>query len=287
MTHINRQGAVDFSVGYKIQTTWKFQEAMTFVLEGLGASLFFVALLAGSIAGMAAGVVVLIGSGALLMSHLGRPMNMIYVAANFRHSWMSRGAVLIPVFILLALLTVLALGVLGWQPGAGSRIALIVVFAALTLFTVMKSGLVLTTFPAIAFWGGGLLPVIFALSGLSTGLAVFTAYDGFLLARWAWLTPALTAALAVALAMHLLSMRNAGRAAKVSVGLIGQRHAAAFYGAGGLVGLAVPLALGIYLAIDPAAATPWLAIAIAATRLLGDIAIRDVLLKVGVYDKVR
>jgi formate-dependent nitrite reductase membrane component NrfD len=286
MTHIFRQGDVDFSVGYKVQTTWGFQEGLTFVLEGLGATLFFVALLAGHLVGMALGVVVLGASGVLLMMHLGRPKNMIYVMANFRHSWMSRGAVLIPTFIGLGALVVVA-DLAGAPLTGGVRIAALVVFLLLTLFTAMKSGLVLSTFPAIAFWNGGLLPVIFGLSGLSAGVAIFGAFDDFVTALWSWVGPALTAALLVTLAIHLITMRNAGRAAKVSMGLIGARHALPIYGGAVGVGLALPLVLGIYAAIVPGEATTWLWIVIAVARLAGDILLRDVLLKVGVFDKVR
>jgi formate-dependent nitrite reductase membrane component NrfD len=287
MTNVFPQSKVDFSVGYKNQTTWGFQEGLTFVLEGLGATLFFVALLADNVWGMAGGVVVLAASGVLLMMHLGRPRNMIYVMANFRHSWMSRGAVLIPLFIGLGFVLVVAQGVLGWTVMGGWRVAIEIVVLMLTLFTVMKSGLVLSTFPAIAFWNGGLLPVIFGLSGLSAGLAIFGAFDGFFTTQWIWLVPALTAGLLVTLAIHLITMNNAGRAAKVSVGLIRTRHALPFYGGAMGLGLVLPLGLGIYAVIVPGDATTLLWVAIAALRLLGDIVLRDVLLKVGVFDKVR
>jgi len=286
MTNILRQGDVDFSVGYKVQTTWGFQEGLTFVLEGLGATLFFVALLAGNVWGMALGVVVLGASGVLLMMHLGRPKNMIYVMANFRHSWMSRGAVLIPAFIGLGALVVVA-DAAGAPLAGGVRVAALIVFLLLTLFTVMKSGLVLSTFPAIAFWNGGLLPVIFGLSGLSAGIALFGALEDFVVARWIWLGPVLTAGLLVTLTVHLITMRNGGRAAKVSMGLIGARHALPFYGGAVGIGLALPLALGIYAAIVPGDATTWLWVVVAVARLAGDIVLRDVLLKVGVFDKVR
>jgi formate-dependent nitrite reductase membrane component NrfD len=287
MTKVFPQGKVDFSVGYKNQTTWGFQEGLTFVLEGLGATLFFVALLANNVWGMAGGVVVLAASGVLLMMHLGRPQNMIYVMANFRHSWMSRGAVLIPLFIALGFVLVIAQGALGMTITDGWRVAIVIVFLLLTLFTVMKSGLVLSTFPAIAFWNGGLLPVIFGLSGLSAGLAIFGVFDDFFMTRWIWLTPSLTAGLLVTLTIHLVTMNNAGRAAKVSVGLIGARHAFPFYGGAIGIGLVLPVALGIYTTIVPGDATTLLWMVVAAARLAGDIVLRDVLLKVGVFDKVR
>ena len=134
MTNIFPQGTVDFSVGYKTQTTWGFQEGLTFVLEGVGATLFFAALLADNVWGMAAGVVVLGASGVLLMMHLGRPRNMIYVMANFRHSWMSRGAVLIPAFIGLGVPAGRGARRAGPVDTGGWRVAIEIVFLAADAF---------------------------------------------------------------------------------------------------------------------------------------------------------
>lgn len=277
---------MDFSVNYKVQTTWGLQEAMTFVLEGLGAALFFLSLLSDHRTGMLAGVLILVASGILLIMHLGSPKNMIYVLANIRHSWMSRGAALIPLFIVAGFLLLAAEWLFGVSPEGSAKTALIILFLLLTIFVLLKSGLVMTTFPAIAFWNGGLLPIVFALSGLATGIAVFALLDGQSKATFYWVLPALFGILLVVAGIYLMTIREAGRAAKVSAELIGKRYSMSFYGVGILLGMALPLGLGIYLALVPSAASLALFVVIAAARLAGDVVLRDVILKVGVFDKV-
>ena len=284
MTRTIQQSQVDFSVNYKVQTTWGLQEAITFVLEGLGASLFFLALLGDQLAAMVAGILILMASGILLILHLGNPKNMIYVLANIRHSWMSRGAALIPLFIVAGALFIAAELIYGLKP-AGP--ALITLFLLLSVFVALKSGLVMTTFPAIAFWNGGLLPVLFALSGLASGATLYAVFDGEAQAAFYWLLPALFAALLIATLIYLVTIKDAGRSAKVSVDLIGERYPGSFYGAAMLLGMVLPLVIGIYLAFVPSAASVVLFVIMAAARLAGDIVLRHVFLKVGVFDKVR
>jgi formate-dependent nitrite reductase membrane component NrfD len=286
MTKVINQGDVDFSINYKVQTTWGFQEGLTFVLEGLGAMLFFLSLLAGHLGGMIAGILVLMASGVLLMMHLGNPKNMIYVLANIRHSWMSRGAALIPLFIGLGVLIVVAEGLLGLSLEGSARIAALVLFCFLTIFVLLKSGLVMTTFPAISFWNGGLLPIIFALSGMTSGMAVFVSFAGPVWLATFWLMSGAMALLLLALGTYVVTIKDAGRAAKVSVELISERHFAQFYGAGLIFGILMPLAIALYIAFAPSGAVLPLLGLMAAARVVGDIAMRDVILKVGVFDKV-
>ncbi|GEM_PF-1210527 len=286
MTKVIQQGAVDFSVNYKVQTTWGLQEALTFVLEGLGASLFLLSLMSDYLGGMVAGILILMASGVLLIMHLGNPKNMIYVLANIRHSWMSRGAALIPLFIGLGVVIVVLQGLLGISANGPGRTFLLILFALLTIFVVSKSGLVMTTFPAISFWNGGLLPVVFALSGLTSGLTVFLALSGWSLSEYPWILPGLLALLCIAVMLYLLIIKNAGAAANVSVDLITEHHFAEFYGVGIVLGILLPLAIGVYIAFVPTTATFPLFAIMAVARVLGDIVIRDVILKVGVFDKV-
>lgn len=286
MTKVIKQGAVDFSVNYKVQTTWGFQEALTFVLEGLGATLFFLSLLADNLVGMIAGILVLMASGVLLMMHLGNPKNMIYVLANIRNSWMSRGAALIPLFIGLGILIVFAQGFFGIAFGGVPKTVLNALFLVLTIFILLKSGLVMTTFPAISFWNGRLLPLVFGLSGLSAGLAVFGALTGLVPMILVWSVTGTIGLLLLTLTIYLVTIKDAGRAAKVSLELISERHFVQFYGAGLVFGILLPLAIALHIAFVPSAAVLPLLGLMAAARLVGDIAMRDVVLKVGVFDKV-
>jgi len=286
MTKVIQQGEVDFSVNYKVQTTWGFQEALTFVLEGSGATLFFLSLLIDHLGGMIAGVLVLMASGILLIMHLGNPKNMIYVLANIRHSWMSRGAALIPFFIGLGVVIVVAQSVFGLSAGGSGRTVLLVLFALLTIFILLKSGLVMSTFPAISFWASGWIPMIFALSGLTSGLTVFLALSGWSLAEYPWLLISLLALLPIAVAIYLMTIKESAAAAKVSIELINKNHFDVFYGLAVVLGMALPLAIAMYMTFVPSTPEVPLFIIIAAARVIGDIALRDVILKVGVFDKV-
>ncbi len=281
MTKTVQQGRVDFSLSYKTQTTWGFQEALTFTLEGIGATVFFGAFLFGQFQGAVLGLVILMASGALLLAHLGNPKNLIYVMANFRHSWMSRGAVLIPLFVVLGVITIAD----SWS-AAGHPI-LTGIFLALTLFVLVKSGLVMTTFPAIDLWNDGMLPVLFALNGITSGVAVLALFPGGVVGNYFWLFPLALVSLLIVTAIFILTIRNASKAAKVSVDLINGTHFHSFYSLGVVLGTGGPLILGYYIMVSPPAASLPVLLLMAALRIIGDVLMRNVILKAGVYDKVR
>jgi formate-dependent nitrite reductase membrane component NrfD len=287
MTRIIRQDDVDFSVAHKVQTTWGLQEAITFALEGIGATLLFAGLVAGYWVAALAGLVVLLASGLLLMAHLGNPKNIIFLLANIRHSWMSRGAALIPLYMVLGFAVVAAGAVFEVSADGGLGLALDGLFALLTLFVLLKSGLVMTTFPGISFWNGRLLPVLFALNGITSGLALFWVLAWDRLAAINWIPPGLYIALLATLALYMVTIGNAGPAAKLSVKLITERHFAEFWGVGVLGGIVGPLLLGLFATLGAEGASPILFGVIAVLRVAGDITLRDVILKVGVYEKVR
>ncbi|WP_378953961.1 NrfD/PsrC family molybdoenzyme membrane anchor subunit [Pelosinus sp. sgz500959] len=97
---------------------------------------------------------------------LHNPLRLFYVVANFPHSMMSVGTLIITSFQVITLLA-------GWkawknkpQPGwlrvIGSLFAI-----ALTVYT----GLLLGVSKAIPFWNSPILPLLFTVSGMSTGCA--------------------------------------------------------------------------------------------------------------------
>ena len=281
-----RQGSVDFSVGYKVQTTWKFQEALMFTLEGLGATMFFVSFLFGQLNGALLGLVILMASGALLLVHLGNPRNMIYVMANFRHSWMSRGAVLIPVFIVLGLISVALLGNNSALIGGMANTVLTVFFLLLSIFILFKSGLVMHSFPAISLWNSSLLPILFAFNGLASGAVLFTLYPGRLPPDFYWVLPTVIGLFLISLMFYLSTSGRAGLGAVVSLNLISKRYFTSFYVVGIFAGTVMPMIIGLHFAMWPTQTTIPFIFLMTVARVVGDVAIRNVILKVGVYDKV-
>ncbi len=276
LTKTIRQGSVDFSLNYKVQTTWGFQEALIFALEGIGAIVFFTSFVLEFYGGMVLGLVVLCASAVLLLSHLGSPKNMVYVMANFRHSWMSRGAVILPLFVLLGLIAIVL-------PVKENNVALTGLFFMLTLFVTMKSGLVMGSFSAIDFWKGGMLPILLALNGLASGVAVLA----FVIpADLFWIFPVVVALLLIAIIIYLLTIGQAGRAAKISVDLVNRKHFHSFYSLSIVFGLVVPMIIGIFITMVPAAVSLPVLLVMTVLRIVGDVAMRNVILKAGVYDKV-
>lgn len=287
MVRTSLQGVVDFSIAHKIQKTWGDQEAITFSLEGIGATLVFLGLVADAPVAMILGLGVLLASGMLLLAHLGAPRNLIYLLANVRHSWMSRGAALIPLFMGLAVILLLLRFAFGLPLEGAVGLGLMGVMLVLTIFVLVKSGLVMTTFVAIPFWTGGLLPVLFALSGLASGLALFALIAGGPATAMAWAGFLVNLALLIMILVYVATMRTAGSAAKVSVQLIGQHHGLLFWGVALGLGTAVPMVAGLYDVLGDGAGSLALLPVIALCRVAGDIALRSVVIKVGVYEKVR
>lgn len=281
-----QQGAVDFSSAAKVQTTWRSQEAVTFVLEGTGATLLFLAVANSHFWGAVAGLALLAAAGLLLLAHLGNPKAIIYLLTNIRHSWMSRGAALIPLLMVFGTALVVLREWLGSPLGGAVGFVLLGLLLLLSIFAAVKSALVLGTFPAITFWSGRTLPLLFGFSGLSSGLALYLAIDPGGSKGWQWLLPACLVVLLIVQLGYFAEIRNKGDGAKISLDLIGERHFAMFWGAGIGGGLVVPLLLSAMLALSPDTASSTMLWLIAALRIGGDIAARDVFLKVGVYDKV-
>ncbi len=286
LPRIIRQGKVDFSVGYKVQTTWGFQEALTFSLEGAGATVFFIAFVFGQLQGALLGLVILMASGALLLAHLGNPKNMVYVMANFRHSWMSRGAVIIPLFIVLGLIAIAVLWIDSALIGSDANAVLTGVFLLLAGFVLLKSGLVMRTFPAIAFWNSNQLPILFALNGLASGAALYVLFPGRVPAEFLWVLPAVMGLLLVAVMIYMMTITKTGRSAEVSANLMAKQEFVSFYIVGIFAGIVLPLIIGVHMALWPMVTTPQFVFLLAAARIVGDIAMRNAILKVGVYDKL-
>ena len=111
-------------------------------------------------------------------------------------------------------------------------------------------------------------------------------YPGGVPAGFFWVLPASLALLLVMLAVYILTVKETGRAAKVSVDLIGEEYFHSFFSAAVLLGTVLPLILGVYTVASPSAASFPVLFVIAALRIIGDVMTRNIILKVGVYDRV-
>ena len=272
-----RQGQPDFTVGPKLQTIWGAREAFVFSLEGVAATTMVICAAARWLPGMIAAEMAMVGAVALLFSHLGNPGAAWRAIFNLRRSWISRGTAVIGAFCGLGALAILGqfIAVPAFLPDA-----MFWLLSASAGFIVFYPGFAMAASAGIPFWRTGLLPILSALGGLSSGGAVGLAVapnvgiDGATLRLAELLVFALIVA-AVA-TMTAIAYRRPG-ASQVSARLM-LNEKRWFWALAVGAGLVLPLILVI-----AGGNAAWFALA-ALLRFLGDVAFRYTVLKVGTYE---
>jgi formate-dependent nitrite reductase membrane component NrfD len=155
-------------------------------------------------------------------------------------------------------------------------------------------GLLLSRSPSIPFWNTGLLPLVFILQGLTSGLAwglvcliarresPFNPVISYLL----WSQVGLLAILLVSIGFYLAVMNHAGAAARESTQILVRGDLAMGFNSLGLfAGILMPLIMMMWAGMggDP----PLLPALIAAIgKSLGDFFARHAFIKAGMYDRV-
>ena len=178
----------------ELQTIWGWQPALYLFLGGMGAGAFIMAAVLYLIdqerhakivcASMWASAICLGVGLLLLLSELTQPVRGLMMWQSFSHftSWMTYGAWgafgAIAVFGLSA---VLAVGEVGRRLSRNAKQArllvrarkvLAVVGIALGLFVAVYTGMLLMMAPGVPLWNTPLLPCLFAVSGVDTGVAL-------------------------------------------------------------------------------------------------------------------
>jgi formate-dependent nitrite reductase membrane component NrfD len=164
----------------QVQVEWRWLIAAYLFLAGVGGGAY----LAGVIADFAGGAdwsivsrigvslgvpCVLIGTF-FLLADLGRPINAWRVWMKPGTSWIARGTIIIVLFMIFA-----AIQTAFWVwpfPGSieNARGAVAVLGAVFAFLTVVYTGLLLAYSQPIALWRTALLPVLFFVSAVSTGI---------------------------------------------------------------------------------------------------------------------
>ncbi len=169
-------GIVKSRVERQVQEEWKGLVAIYLFLGGLGAGAYFVAGTAALLgegwahvttAGLYLSFPVVCIGMLFLLAHLGKPMRAFLSASKLGSSWISRGVVILTIFIVLSFIHFI--GVI--SPGSIEFPAAGVILAMLfALFTMLYTGALLSGSKGYPFWNTAALPVLFMISGLLTGL---------------------------------------------------------------------------------------------------------------------
>ena len=164
----------------KTQTKWRWIIAGYLFLAGLGAGAYITGVVAGFIGGewaslskigVALGFPCVAFGCALLILDLGKPLNFWRAAMRPQTSWMARGTIIISAFMVLS---VIHLAFWIWPfantLSEGARNVIGVLGIIFGFCTMVYTGILLGAARPIAFWSTALLPVLFFVSALSTGI---------------------------------------------------------------------------------------------------------------------
>jgi formate-dependent nitrite reductase membrane component NrfD len=221
-------------------------------------------------------------SGVAHLAFLGRPERFWRIVRRPHESWISRGIWSIGVF----LASGGSLALFAPEPGA-LRTALVACASAGALGVLLYEGFVYAASIAIPFWRTPLLPALYVAYGVRGGAAlllVAAALAGAAIDVEAveviklWVV----ASTGLLVALLLAAARNRGGAAKEAMRrLVAGSISPAFYLGTLLLGIVVPLALGLARAFGAAGLATLAVIGVAS--LIGDFYVKYCVVKAGIY----
>lgn len=254
-------------------------------LTGSGAAAWLFAVLFSLDMGLMAGFI-LVALGAIAhLFFLGRPERFWRMATRFGSSWISRGLAGMTLFTLVAFVYLLLLLLGAQQTTLGGIVLALSILGA--LWIIVYKGFVWASSKGIPLWNTPLVPALYITYALRGGAAVLMVLAA-LGARHAAMGPLepvklwLAVSTAVLVLIYLEVMRGSGMTALRSVGLILFGWVALpFYLGVILVGLVVPIAIGVFSYLGGA---PLELLGIAGFfSLLGDLSIIYCIAKAGLY----
>jgi polysulfide reductase chain C len=279
----------EFTLELRTQEAWSWLVAIDLFLSGIGAGLYLISQLAGFPRGAALGLVLVVVGSLVLMGELARPQKMWRSFSRAATAWMSRGSIVVILFIVLGVLDLAPQYVSGLPWAGGTALGYIAAFLALVI--VLYPGFLFASSPAIPFWNTPLLPLLFGTYALLGGVATLF----IMFSASAAEVPLSIRALAILGLLVLLStiiltiiylgvMLNGGVASQEAVRMLtrGQLALPFLLGVAG-IGLIIPLALlsAVYLG-GASLAIP--ALGISGILILGGgFLMRYCLLRAGVY----
>ncbi|MBI2816376.1 MAG: polysulfide reductase NrfD [Acidobacteria bacterium] len=276
-----------FNTELRAQQEWSWQLALDLFLGGLGGGLFLLYQtidLPPVFALVSIGLV--IAGAVVLLTELGHPLRAWRAIFKARSSWISRGVLLVSVFVVTACIHIApTITNSSWRIWGGDDMGakVISVAAALSALGItLYPGFVISASRSIPFWDTPMLPAIFFTQSMMGGCGILllaSAFDGGQgMPQAASLTIATIFLNLAMIAGYLLLMRRTGAPARESVRLLLQTRLRGLFWLGAVgAGMVLPLVL---LSVQSAVGTATVA---GALLLSGGLLFRYCMLKAGVY----
>jgi formate-dependent nitrite reductase membrane component NrfD len=277
----------EFMVKYTPQRDWieghGILVAFAMFFGGISGGLYLASLFFDSLLGMFIAWLIAMVAGGTDMLHLSKPIRFWRMMLKPGSSWISRGFILIWLFLGAAMIQ---LALSQWAPGTAETV--FKVLAGILAFGVaIYSGFVVGYVGAIKLWNSAVIPILYVISGLTSGLAVlllvsFGKSSGTLLSIADYLLAALVAyAVFVAIYFWVASYSSVTTRDSV-VRVLRGNIAPAFWLGVVLLGIIVPIALVAPFSVADNTSTAAFAIAAVGT-IIGGVMLRYVILKGGLY----
>lgn len=269
-----------FNTELRVQQEWSWQLALDLFLSGLGGGLFLIyqAIDLPPVFAVVS-IALVIAGGIVLLSELGHPLRAWRAIFRPRTSWISRGVLLVSIFVVTACIHIAPTITNGsWRiwGGDGMGAKVISVAAALSALGItLYPAFVLSASRSIPFWDTPLLPLLFLSQSLMGACGVWLVVSAFEGASDAQsLTIAIILLNVAMLAGYLVLIRRSGAPARESVRLLVQTRLRWLFWIG-VVGAGMLLPL-IVLGLQSSAIA-------GALILTGGLLFRYCMLKAGVY----
>lgn len=282
--------AEEFSISYKAQNDWNTTIALDFLFAGVGAGLILLALIFSLDAGLILGLAFLALGVLTLLSHLSKPFKFWLVFANLSRSWLSKGSLMITLLFITGLLLIVARYDIFPVPFQDVIVIFTGIFALLVM---LYPGFAMASSPSIPFWNSIIMPVVFLISSLTSGvtlilfLAVIAGSDE-IFSIFNMQLIFILSSFAVLFIFYFVK-DSALSAGKKSQELITKGALSGLFIVGAvLIGLVIPLIVALYYFLNTEVViySTVLIGSVVLLRLIGDYILRYLFLRAGYYNKL-
>jgi sulfite dehydrogenase (quinone) subunit SoeC len=290
MREAHQMKPYEWMVKYTGQTAWVERRGrfvwLALYVGLLGGGSYLASLYFNNFLGMVVSwLIILVLKTGLHMAHSRSPLKLWRMILRPQTSWISRGLILVILFICFG---ALQLGFSYWLPGTSGEIILKVITALLAVGIMTYEGFALNYVHGIPFWNSALLPILFILWGILTGLALVMLFG--LAGDHVDMTAAVGGSIVllvtalVFVMVYTWSATYMGPTARESVRVVTQGYMAVVTGVGVIAcGLLIPLAVFLYSHFAGVTPPLPLMIMVVICEITGGLALTYALLKAGVH----
>ncbi len=282
----------EFMVQFTAEKEWVDKRGILFWLAlffiELGAGMFIVSSVFNSLPGMLIGWLICgVLGGGLHLLYLGHPLRfwrIIAFPSGWKTSWINRGMYFLIIFLALGLIHMI---LTQW---ASPAIGLLIAADIFAFFAVIYAGFALAFVNGIKLWNTPMMPVLFAVAGIWGGIGLtiatvlVTGAHEVVATLETWTRTFLIGFIGI-LVIYLLGIRYSGAAGKVSVRqIVVGKWAPLFWVVVVVLGMALPLTVALVGWLGGVAIPVGFIFAVILFELLGDLSLRYLILKNGVYE---